>query len=455
MIFDKNPAEKMIGKPPDQNQKDLFRPLLKEFINLQHPLALLSEKMDWKQLENEFAPLYSDTGTPAMPIRLMSGLLILKQLFDLGDETVIPEWIRDPYFQYFCGEAYFNWEQPCDPSDLVHFRKRIGETGIEKIFQQSISIHGKKAQSEEIVIDTTAQEKNITFPTDTKLRKKIIDKCVKIAQKENIELRQSYRRTVKKLLLKNRFSHHPKRQKEARKAQRKIHTISSRLVRELKRKFNEEQQQKYSEEIFLFEKVLNQKKQDKNKIYSLHEPEVSCIAKGKIHKPYEFGSKASFAITKNTNLIVSAVDFSGNPHDSKTLQATLNQHEKLTGKRAKIAIVDRGYQGKKIVDGTQILMPDKEKNKTAYEKIKARKRFRRRAAIEPIIGHLKHQYRMAKNYLKGKIGDKINVMLAAAAFNFKSWLNKITQKLFFVLDFFCVFLLLKIFYPLNLRKWSW
>ena len=179
-----------------------------------------------------------------MPIQLMSGLFILKQMFDLGDETVIPEWIRDPYFQYFCGEACFNWQQPCDPSDLVHFRKRIGEAGVERILQESIRIHGKKAQSEEIVIDSTAQEKNITFPTDTKLRKKIINKCVKIAEKENIELRQSYKRTVKKLLLKNRFSHHPKRQKEARKAQRKIKTIAFRLVRELKRNFSAEQQQK-------------------------------------------------------------------------------------------------------------------------------------------------------------------------------------------------------------------
>ena len=118
------------------------------------------------------------------------------------------------------------------------------------------------------------------------------------------------------------------------------------------------------------------------------------------------------AITKNTNLIVSAVDFSGNPHDSKTLEATLNQHEKLTGNRAKAAIVDRGYAGKKFIDGTQIIMPENGKIKTLYEKTKARKRFCRRAAIEPIIGHLKHQYRMVRNYLKGKIGDKINAMLA-------------------------------------------
>lgn len=426
----------MIGKSSPQGQKNLFQPLLREFINMNHELVQLSQGIDWKLIEIEFTPLYSKTGTPSKPIRLMAGLLILKQVYDLGDETVIPAWIRDPYMQFFCGEATFQWTQPCDPSDLVHFRKRIGEKGIELIFQQSILIHGKKAQSDELIVDTTAQEKNITFPTDVKLQIKIIKQCNKIAAEENIIQRQTYSRTIKRLLLDSRFSQHPKRRKKARKAQRKIKTIASRLVRELERTLPSEGLKRHSHFLELFKKVLLQEKQSSNKIYSLHEPDVACIAKGKASKPYEFGSKVSLAVTQKNNIIVGAMNFKGNPHDSTTLEATLNQHERLTGKRAKAAIVDRGYPGRKEIGSTQIIRPTNGKAATQYEKNKARKRFRRRAAIEPIISHLKHQYRMGRNYLKGSVGDQVNLMMAAAAFNFKSWMNEMARKIFFVLDFF-------------------
>ena len=444
----------MIGKSPIQEQKNLFQPLLAEFINREHELILLSEEISWDELEKEFAPLYSTTGTPGKPIRLMCGLLILKQLYDLGDETVIPAWIQNPYFQYFCGEAHFQWKQPCDPSDLVHFRKRIGADGIEKIFAQSVRIHGKQGQNKNINIDSTAQEKNITFPTDTKLRKKIIDKCVAIAKKENIELRQSYKRTVKKCLLQSRFSRHPKRRKQARAAQRKIKTIASRLVRELYRKLPEHTLSYHQNKLELFTRVLNQQINDKDKIYSLHEPEVSCIAKGKAHKPYEFGNKASIATTQNGNVIVAAVSFQGNPHDSKTLDKTLEQHQRITGIEAQSANVDRGYRGVKRIRDTQIIMPDNGNNNTPYEKQKMRNRFRRRASIEPVISHMKHQYRMITNYLKGATGDAINIMMSAAAFNFKSWMNKIRQKLFFAfsqITFAIDFILQLAFYSIRMR----
>ncbi len=416
----------MIGKSPDKTQKDLFQPLLSEFIDLEHELVLLSEKINWKELENEFSPLYSSTGTPSIPIRTMCGLLILKQLYDLGDETLMPMWISNPYMQYFCGEAHFQHRGPCDPSDLVHFRKRIGEKGIEKIFQQSILIHGRDAQQDELCVDTTAQEKNITFPTDVKLQIKIIKKCNAIANQEEIVQRRSYRRKVKELLLQSRFASHPKRKKQAHKAQRKIKTIAKSLVRELERKLSVESQERHQDDLNLFKRVLLQQRFDSNKIYSLHETEVACIAKGKAHKQYEFGSKVSVAITKTTGIIVGALSFKGNPHDSTTISPTLDQHERLTGKRAKVAIVDRGYPTR-MINGTQVLKPTNGKGTTSYEKQKARKRFRRRAAIEPTISHMKHQYRMLKNYLKGSFGDRINAMMAAAAFNFKKWINKIRK----------------------------
>lgn len=418
----------MIGKLPNQNQINMFRPILKQIINPRHTLVLLAEEIPWDEFEEQFKHLYSETGMPAKPIRLMVGLLILKQLKGLGDETVVKEWIQNPYYQYFCGEAEFQWNLPCDPSDLVHFRNRIGKDGVEKILEVSIKIQpgkDRRRAMEMIAIDTTAQEKNITYPTDVKLRKKIIENCKKIAKKEGIQLRQSYTRTVKGLMFKQRFAHHPKNYQKAEKAKRRLRTIAGRLVRELRRKLHESQLPKYRERLDLYERVLAQKKQDSQKIYSLHEPDVACIAKGKVAKKYEFGSKVSVAMSKEENIVFGVVNYAGNPNDNKTVEDTLKKVEQLTGRKVRAAIVDRGYKSKKWVNGTQIIKPEPlGSNSSPYEKAKMRKYFRRRSAIEPIIGHMKNQYGMGRNYLKGEKGDVINAIMAGAAFNFKRWLNQ-------------------------------
>jgi IS5 family transposase len=149
--------------------------------------------------EEAFSKHYSATmGKPAKPIRLMVSLLILKQLRNLSDENVVVVWSENVYFQYFSGEAFFVPKEPCSATELVEFRKRIGEEGIELIFKESIRVNGKDGDEDTLSADTTIQEKNITYPTDTKLHKKIIKKCIGIARAEKIVLRQSYRFTLKK-----------------------------------------------------------------------------------------------------------------------------------------------------------------------------------------------------------------------------------------------------------------
>lgn len=406
-------------------------PNLTDLVNPRHQLYLLAERIDWTVFEQEFAPLYSTVGQPAKPVRLMVGLLILKQLYDLGDETLMDEWVSNPYFQYLCGEATFQWGFPCDPSDLVHFRHRIGREGVEKILATSILLHGKEVFKEDVSIDTTVQEKNITFPTDTKLAVKIIKQCRQIAKTEQLQLRQSYRRVVKDLL-KKANAKSAKKRKEKAKARRKLKTIARRLVRELKRKLSSAVLVKYEEKIEIFERVLEQKKDDKNKIYSLHAPETACIAKGKEHKKYEFGSKVAFAVSQKSNVVMAAVSFRGNPNDNQTLEKPLEQQARMTGVRARRAYVDRGCKSQEI-GGTQIVSPSNGKGKSASEKTRLRKGFRRRAAIEPDIGHLKSDFGLGRNYLKGELGDEINAILAASAFNFKSWMRKAINQLIFVL----------------------
>lgn len=337
------------------------------------------------------------------------------------------------YFQFFCGETVFQWKFPCDPSDLVHFRHRIGEAGVERILAASILLHGAEVLKEDISIDTTVQEKNITYPTDTKLAVKIINKCRQIAEKEKLRLRQSYKFVVKDLL-KKANSRSWKKAKERTKARKKIKTLAGRQVRDLRRQLSPESLAKHQQTITIFERVLNQKRDDKDKIYSLHALEVGCIAKGKEHKKYEFGSKVSFGVAQKSNVIMAAVNFKGNPNDNQTLQKTLDQQERMTGVRAKRAYVDRGYKGRAI-GGTKVQAPGNGIGKTRAEKTTLRKSFRRRAAIEPIIGHTKSDYGMARNYLKGEIGDAFNAMLAASAFNFKSWMRKAIARLIFVLNY--------------------
>jgi len=423
----------MIGKSPDREQKHLFLANLMDFIDPRHRLCMLAEAIDWDEFEAGFASLYASVGCRAKPVRLMVGLLILKQVYNLADETVMEEWVSNPYFQYFCGETVFQWKFPCDPSDLVHFRHRIGEAGVEKILGASILIHGRSVLEEAVSIDTTAQEKNITYPTDTKLAVRIIRKSWKTAKAEEIQLRQSYKFVVKKLLLRAN-SKSPKMAKERRRAKRQIKTIAGRLVRELRRKLSPEGLAKHGTNIEIFERVLAQKKEDTNKIYSLHALEVACIAKGKAHKKYEFGSKVSFAVTQKSNITVAAVNFRGNPNDNKTLEKTLDQQERLTGVRAANAFVDRGYKGRQI-GSTLVTAPGSGKGKTKYQKRRTRECFRRRAAIEPLIGHAKSDFGMDRNYLKGETGDAINAMLAASASNFKNWMRKALANLIFVLSY--------------------
>lgn len=414
--------QNMLSKKQPEQQLSFYS-TFEEQLNHQRPLYILAKQIQWETFEQAFSKHYSvNFGAPAKPIRLMVGLLILKHVRNLSDESIVEQWAENAYYQYFCGEKVFASKEPCVPTELVEFRKRIGEEGIELIFKESIRINGKDGQEQEATTDTTVQEKNITFPTDAKLHKKMIRKCVALAEREDLRLRQTYIRVVKQLSLDQRFRNHPKNNSKARKADKKIKTIAGRLVRELDR--NLVATHPFRTKLTLFERVLAQKKEDKQKIYSLHEPHVQCIGKGKEHKKYEFGSKVSIMTTKNSGVIIGALNIEKNDYDAHTLLPAIEQQQRLTGITLKNNFVDRGYRGVKQVLQTNITIPQYNPNDTAYQKQKMRKGFRRRAGIEPKIGHLKQDHRLSRNYYSGIFGDNINVMLAAAAMNFKRMMNK-------------------------------
>ena len=424
----------MLGKNP-KKQPELFRPMLVDFIDDKHELVLLSEKIDWDYFEKEFSPLYSKTGIPSHPIRFMVGCLLLKHLYNLGDETLASAWIMNPYMQYFCGRVFFEHQFPCDPSNFVHFRKRIGEKGIEKIFSYSVRMHDAKTSTSNFVLsDTTVQENNTTFPTDAKLCKKVIDYCNKIAENEGIKQRQRYTKVSKQLVRNTYNGKHPKRAKLARKSQRQLKTIAMRLIRELERNFTAEQQEFYRESMELYTKAVTQKRNDTDKVYSLHKPFTRCIAKGKAHKQYEFGNKVGLVTTSNKGkkIILGIKAFLQTPYDGHTIEPLLEQMETGGQQLPKELVYDRGGKGKSEIKGVKISIPGvPRKTDTAYQKHTKRKKFRTRAAIEPIIGHLKTDFRLAQNYFLGETGPQINALLSATAWNMKKMMEILKEKIFF------------------------
>lgn len=425
----------MVGTLPDQSQKELFRPLLVELIDTKHELALLADRIDWKYFESEFTPLYSKVGQPAVPIRVMVGCLILKQLKNLGDETLAKGWIENPYMQYFCGMKCFEHQFPFDPSDFVHFRKRIGEEGCEKIFEYSVNLckeeMPKETTPEWHLSDTTVQENNTTFPTDAKTCKRVIEKINGIAKEEKITLRRSYAKESKQLLRDSYNGKHPKRAKTAKKAKKRLRTIANVQIRDIKRNMSEELQEKYKEKLELYEKAVNQEKNDQDKVYSLHKSFTKCIAKGKVHKQYEFGNKVGIIVTgkKGKKIITAVKAFVENPYDGDTIEPLLEQMEKNGQKLPDKIVYDLGGRGRKEIKGVTILTRNKPKQTDSeYEKQEKRKMFRSRAGIEPIIGHLKSDFRMGKNYLHGEAGIQINALMACTAWNLKKLMGVLKEK---------------------------
>lgn len=420
----------MLTKSPSDSAQFSFFDIINQLDDT-HPLLALSRAIDWQALELEFSPLYSAIGRKAKPIRLMTGLLMLKQLYDLSDEAIVEQWQMNPYYQAFCGETHFQTTPPCHSTELVKFRQRLGKEGVNRLFALSVALHGEAAEEPVVLVDTTVQEKAITYPTDSKLAIKIINRLNKLAKLHGVKQRRTFVKEVRELRLTCRHFRHVKRRGKAKKALKRLRTIAGILLRELQRKLPEDILKQEEERFQLYQRVLAQQPKDKNKIYSLHEPDVYCVGKGKDHKPYEYGQKASVVTTLDSQVIVGVVSHERNEHDSRTLKSALDHAEQCRQTPIEAAVVDRGYRGsKRTVDAEVILPGPPLKRDSEQERNRKRTLCRRRSAIEPIIGHLKQDYRLSRNWLKGSEGDAINLLMAACAWNLRKWMS-----LFFLFEY--------------------
>ena len=429
-------------RPNPQNPPqtyDIFRSQLTQIINMNHELVQLSQAIDWKYLEERNAEFYKEEGRPGVRARLMIGLHLLKYMFNLSDENVCERWVYDPYFQFFCGEIYFQHTLDMERSSMTHWRKRVGDKFLEKLVQESLHSAFRLGaletkDIERIVVDTTVQPKAVTFPTDAKLRYKAIVSLGKLAKKEGVELRQSYVRVAKRTLVKSGRYRHAKQMKRAKKSEKKLKTYLGRIIRDIERKIdgNDALKEKFFTFLNKATRILNQTKDSKEKIYSWHAPEVECIAKGKADKPYEFGCKVSLITNVNPapagHFVLHTAALHGRPFDGHTLKPMVEAMESWTGIEPKRIYVDKGYQGHDYPKKLRVFKSGQKRGVTKAIK----KELKRRSVIEPIIGHVKHEHRLNRNYLQGVLGDKLNPLFAAAGYNFRLILNWLRDLFLFI-----------------------
>ena len=402
-------------------QFSLLSPRLETIINMQHELVKLTQTIEWEGLENHFAKFYSTSGRSGVKTRLMVGLHILKHIYHLSDEVVCEQYIVNPYYQYLCGEEFFQHDLRMERSSMTHWRNRVGSDSLVKLLQESlwVALKSKALKAKDlkrITIDTTVQEKAVQHPTAAALHYKAIEKLSCAAKDNGIELRQSYIRVGKTALIKVQRYRHAKQMKRAKKSMNKLKTYLGRLIRDVERKAG--QMEGFLKEAWLkANQIRNQQPKDKEKLLSWHAPEVECISKGKSHKPYEFGCKVSVITTANRSkggqFALAATALHGNPYDGHTLKSAIDEYEQTTGVKTQRIYVDKGYRGHDPSLKLNVYKSGQKRLATAIKK-----EMKRRTAIEPVIGHMKNDGHLGRNYLKGKIGDMTNARLSAVGYNF-------------------------------------
>ena len=428
-------------KPPQRDrQRDLFRVELCRIVDPRHGLIKLANVVEWDRLDALFGSSYCpEVGWPAVSTRLMVALHYLKYTFNLSDEDVVEGWVENPYWQCFSGMKFFEHKAPIDPSSMTRWRKRIGEAGAEELLKETIQAGlktkaVKSHQLKRVNVDTTVQEKEVRFPTDARLYDRARQRLVNYAKERGISLRQNYNRKSKHLLCQQSRYAHAKQMKRAQRCTRKLKTYLGRVIRDIERAWPRPDNELKSL-LEIGTRIFHQHRHDKQKIYSVHEPQVECISKGKAHKRYEFGCKVSVAATSRGGWFVGAKAVHGNPYDGHTLNDALEQVQRVAGETPEHAFVDMGYRGHGYSGEVAVHVDRHHRGRIAKSLWRWMKR---RAAIEPGIGHLKREHRMDRNRLNGVEGDRFNAILSAVGMNFDKLLRWVAA---FLRQIFCWLLL--------------
>ena len=418
---------------------DLFRARLDQIIDMKHELVRLADKIDWDWIDGEIAPLFSDKGRPGIETRFAIGLLLLKHIYGLSDEDVCARWVENPYFQHFTGEEFFRHTFPHERSDLSHWRKRIGDK-LELLLAESLRVaHDSGALATRhlarVTVDTTVQPKNVTFPTDAKLLHAAIEGLNRLARRHGVKLRQSYERVARRAaMMAGRYAH-AKQFKRHHREMRFLRIRLGRLVRDIRRRIvgDTALEDAFAAPLARADQIRSQRQRQRGwKLYSFHAPEVECIGKGKARAPYEFGVKVSIVTTNarapGGQFVLHAKALPGNPYDGHTLKAAIEDTQKLTGREIERVYVDKGYRGHDAPRPRSVFISGQKRG--VFGVIK--RELRRRSAIEPVIGHMKAEGHLDRNYLKGRDGDAANAILSAVGHNLRlvlAWLRILVRRI--------------------------
>ena len=449
---------------------DFFRARIDAMINLNDPLAVLATRLPWDQIDAALAPMFarqdrqgqtsvdfdlfgpslavagagrSNAGRPRLPIRLMTSLLYLKHSFNLSDEEVAQRWSENVLWQFFSGMDYYEHRLPCDATQIGRFRTVVGEAGLEQMLKATIDTAVcikavKPEELERVIVDTTVQEKAIAHPVDSRLLEIARHKVVSAARRAGIVLKQTYAKDGKKLRRQAGGYAHAKQFKRLRRVLKRQRTILGVVMREVRRKcaapeFTTDNPLALTELMMWLERaerIRTQQRHDKNKLYTLHAPEVECIGKGKARKPFEFGVKTAVLVSHQRGPMLGARSFPGNPYDGHILSAVLEQAANLTQNLSvtiKQVVADLGFRAKEIdADNPHVQIIHRGRYKSLSKQ--EQRWLKRRQAVEPAIGHLKSDHRLDRCWLKGALGDALHAISCAAGYNLR-WLLRAVARL--------------------------
>lgn len=425
-----------------QKQGRLLEDRLSTKLNPKNKLYKLKDIVNWDDLE---ARALSDIqvkqfGRNKKDHRVMLALTMLQAMYNSSDAFTEEELQENTYWQYFCGYEYFQASIEVSETTIRRFRNVLGEAGYNEILKELLRIGLKvgalkKKDLESAIIDTTVQIKNIKHPHDVYLMETAREKIVNLCKRLGIGLNETYAKDFKYKTIRLWKYKDASKAKQRKKLMLSIKIRLGRLVRICERGIEKSKLVLSVEDSAILFKakniqaqsILGKKDKDlykkENKIiYSFHAPEVECIGKGKLNKPYEFGNKVGIAVSGRGNFILGIKSFHGNPYDGHTLDQTVASMRLLSPETSKI-FVDLGYTGHNFKEKGKVFTP---KTKKALSK-DDKKMQKRRSAIEPIIGHLKNYGRMGRNYLKGVIGDIINPLISAVGLNLRKIANTLKE----------------------------
>lgn len=437
MDLDKNMPIENISQSQDQGR--LFEEDLSKKLNPKNKLYRLCDLINWSELEKRALGHVEikQFGRNRKSHRVMIALLMLQAMYNGSDSFTEAELLENMYWQYFCGFEYFVKDPEVSEATIRRFRTIIGENGYNEIMRELLGVGIrvgalKKKDLASAIVDTTVQSKNIKHPHDAYLMEAARKKVVEFCKRVGIDLNETYAKSFKKNMIKLWKYSKDSKAKKRWKVLKKLKTLLGRLIRvcdrsienlELSLSIVDQEVLSRAKKIYA-QSVLKKEDKDEYKekhkvLYSFHAPEVECIGKGKLNKPYEFGNKVGIAVSGRGNFVLAAKSFHDNPYDGHTLDETVTSLRKIVEVPIEKFFVDNGYRGNNFSEKGKVYTPHTKKKLSKDDK----QMQKRRSAIESIIGHLKNFGRMGRNYLKGKIGDIINPIISAIGLNLRCLAN--------------------------------